>query len=149
MPVVNPHVHTEQEVLNSSFDETFGVLVTEPVRRNAGSTALEYFNPATEESVKGIAPLSGAGVNGTRALASANTWYSVPSTVPTSPYVLVVTIENALGDIRFGFDNTGTPSATNGNIAPSQLTLKLAASQVVYYASTVAGDDVNWSTKIL
>ncbi|MBP9717438.1 MAG: hypothetical protein KBD44_01850 [Candidatus Pacebacteria bacterium] len=91
--------------------------------------------------------LSGAGVNGTRALASANTWYSVPSTVPTSPYVLVITIENALGDIRFGFDNTGTPSATNGNIAPSQLTLKLAASQVVYYASTVSGDDVNYSTK--
>lgn len=111
----------------------------------AGAT----INPATEESVKGIAPLSGAGVNGTVALASADTWYSVPSTVPTSPYVLVVTIENALGDIRFGFDNTGTPSATNGNIAPSQLTLKLAASQVVYYASTVAGDDVNWSTKIL
>ena len=49
MAVINPHVHTEQEVLNSSFDETFGVLVTEPVRRNTGATALEYFNPATEE----------------------------------------------------------------------------------------------------
>lgn len=43
------HTRTEQEILNSSFDETFGVVVTEPVRRNAGSTALEYFNPATEE----------------------------------------------------------------------------------------------------
>lgn len=49
MPVVNPHVHSEQEILNSSFDETFGVVVTEPVRRNSGATALEYFNPATEE----------------------------------------------------------------------------------------------------
>ena len=28
MPVVNPHVHTEQEVLNSSFDETTGMLIT-------------------------------------------------------------------------------------------------------------------------
>lgn len=55
MPVVNPHAHTEQEILNSSFDETFGVLVTEPVRRNAGATALEYFNPATEEKQDTIA----------------------------------------------------------------------------------------------
>lgn len=28
MAVVNPHVHTEQEVLNSSFDETTGLLIT-------------------------------------------------------------------------------------------------------------------------
>lgn len=49
MPVVNPTVHTEQAILNSSFDEAFGVLVTEPVRRNSGGTAIEYFNPATEE----------------------------------------------------------------------------------------------------
>ena len=29
MAVVNPHVHTEQEVLNSSFDETTGLLIVE------------------------------------------------------------------------------------------------------------------------
>jgi len=28
MAVVNPHVHTEQEILNSSFDETTGLLIT-------------------------------------------------------------------------------------------------------------------------
>lgn len=93
--------------------------------------------------------LSGTGANGTRDLTSANTWYAVPSTVPSQPYTLVVTIENAVGTIRWGFDNTGTPSATNGNQAPSQLMLKLAANQVVYYASSSAGDDVNWTTKII
>jgi hypothetical protein len=31
MPVVNPHVHTEQEILNSSFDETTGVLGVLPL----------------------------------------------------------------------------------------------------------------------
>ena len=96
-----------------------------------------------------IAPLSGTTANGTRDLTSANTWYAVPSTVPASPYILVATIENSVGTVRFGFDNTGTPSATNGNQAPSQLTIRLAANQVIYYASSTAGDDVNWTTKII
>lgn len=96
-----------------------------------------------------VRPLSGVSVNGTRELTNANTWYAVPSIVPTSSYVLIVTIENQVGTVRFGFDNTGTPSATNGNIAPSQLEVKLEANQVVYFASSTAGDDVNWTTKII
>lgn len=136
--------YTSQHIDNQSFDESLQVRVTELI----GADGV-LKNPATEESVKGIAPLSGAGANGTRELTSANTWYSVPSTVPASPYVLVVTQEVASGTIRFGFDNTDTPSATNGNQAPAQLTLKLAASQVVYFASSTALDDVNWSTKVI
>lgn len=97
----------------------------------------------------GLSVLGGTSTNGTRDLTSANTWYAVPSTVPTQPYILVVTQENAVGTIRFGFDNTGTPSATNGNQAPSQLTVRLAANQVVYYASSTAGDDVNWTAKVI
>lgn len=103
---------------------------------------------ATEGSVKGVAPLSGASANGTRDLTSANTWYAVPSTVPTSPYVLFVSIETAVGTIRWGFDNTGTPSATNGLVDMPD-GLKLAANQVIYMASSTAGDDVNWTTKII
>lgn len=110
-------------------------------------------NPATEEKqdsiITAIRPLSGAGANGTVALTSANTWYAVPSTVPTSDYVLVATIENGLGTVRFGFSNSGTPSTTNGNPAPGELTVKLAANQSIYYASSTAGDDINWTTKIL
>ena len=102
-----------------------------------------------ESNTKGVAPLSGSSANGTRDLTSANTWYAVPSTVPSAPYTLVVTQENATGTIRWGFDNTGTPSATNGNQAPSQLTVRLSAGQVVYYASSTAGDDVCWTTKII
>lgn len=110
-------------------------------------------NAATEEKqdsiITAIRPLSGAGANGTVALTSANTWYAVPSTVPTSDYVLVATIENGLGTVRFGFSNSGTPSTTNGNPAPGELTVKLAANQSIYYASSTAGDDINWTTKIL
>lgn len=101
------------------------------------------------ENTLGDKPLSGTSANGTRDLTSANTWYAVPSTVPSQPYILVVTIENAVGTVRFGFSNSGTPSATNGNQAPSQLTVKLAANQVIYYASSTAGDACNWSTKLI
>jgi hypothetical protein len=40
--------HTEQHILNQSFDNEHQVIVTEAVRRNAGNTALEFYNPATE-----------------------------------------------------------------------------------------------------
>lgn len=93
--------------------------------------------------------LAGASANGTRDLTSANTWYSVPSTIPTGDYILVVTLETNVGTIRWGFDGTGTPSATNGNQAPNQLTVRLTAGQVIYYASSTAGDDVNWTTKVI
>ncbi len=106
-------------------------------------------NPATEESVIGVKPLSGASTNGTVALAVADTWYQVPSTVPTSDYLLVVTIENGVGDIRWSTENGGTPGVTNGNLAPGELNIKLAANEVLYYGSSTAGDDVNLLTKIL
>ena len=39
MAVINPHVHTEQEILNSSFDETTGVLAVLPLKYTpSGST---------------------------------------------------------------------------------------------------------------
>lgn len=45
MTLYNPHLHTEQEVLNSSFDETTGVL---------GSLGLEYDpSGSTKRSVTG------------------------------------------------------------------------------------------------
>ena len=111
-----------------------------------GGSALSNTDSA---KLDGIKPLSGDSNNGQVELTSANTWYAVPSTVPSASYVLVVTQENATGTIRWGFDNTGTPSATNGNQAPNELTVKLAAGQVVYYASSTAGDDVNFTTKII
>lgn len=40
---------TEQVVLNNSVDPDFNVIVVEPVRRNVGETAIEFFNPATED----------------------------------------------------------------------------------------------------
>lgn len=144
---------SSQAIDNFSFDEDFLVKVTELVRRNAGNTAIEFFNPATEEKqdtlIAAVRPLSGASANGTRELTAANTWYSVPSTVPTSPYVLVASLENAVGTVRFGFTNTSTPSVTNGTIADGTITLKLAANEVIYFGSSVAGDDINWTTKIL
>lgn len=101
------------------------------------------------ESAKGIKPLSGAGANGTVTMSSANTWYAVPSTVPSSSYVLIATIETGNGNVRFAFSNSGTPSSTNGNIAPAQYSVRLTSDQVVYYASDVANDVINWTTKII
>lgn len=114
-------------------------------------------NAATEEKqdtliaqTLGDKPLSGASANGTVALTSANTWYAVPSgTPPATPYVLVTSLENAAGTVRFGFANTSTPSVTNGNLADGTITLRLAGGQVVYFGSSTAGDDVNFSTKII
>ena len=41
---------SSQAIDNFSFDEDFLVKVTELVRRNSGGTALEFFNPATEDN---------------------------------------------------------------------------------------------------
>lgn len=111
-------------------------------------TEIEANQLADGHSVSVVVP-DGSGVNGTVALASANTWYAVPSTVPTADYVLLVSIENGLGTVRFGFSNSGTPSVTNGNAAPGVLEIRMAANQSLYYASTTAGDDVNWTTKVI
>lgn len=106
-------------------------------------------NPATDEGLRGTSIPQGASTNGTVDLTSANTWYQVPSTVPTSDYVLVVSIESAAGTIRWGYSNNSTPSSTNGCQAPSMLSIRLAANQSVYYGSSSAGDDINWTTKVI
>ena len=92
--------------------------------------------------------LNGASTNGTTQLTGANTWVQVPTTAPTSSYVLVVTKENEAGVIRWSFENGATPSATNGNkMWNDDIIISLGASEVVYFGSTDAGDDVNWTTK--
>lgn len=107
-------------------------------------------NPATEESVIGVKPLSGASTNGTVALALADTWYQVPSTIPTSDYLLVVTKENSSGTIRWSGNNTGTPSTTNGNkLLTGTLKGRLSANKPLYVSSSIAGDDVNWEVIII
>lgn len=105
-------------------------------------------NPATEESVIGVKPLSGASTNGTVPLTLANTWYPVPSTIPTSDYTLIISEESVIGTLRMAFSNSGAPSATNGTIAPGQLTVDLAGGNAVYYSSSNAGDVINWTAKI-
>lgn len=99
------------------------------------------------DTQSGDGVLSGSSSNGSVTLSSANTWYAVPGTVPTTAYILVATLETSIGTVRWGFSNSGTPSATNGNIAPSQLTVRLAANQSVYFASDTANDVVNWTIK--
>ena len=88
---------------------------------------------------------NGTAADGTVALASANTWYAVPATAPTKPYLLIVSLENADGTVRFSYSNGGTPSATNGNIAPNHLSIKMPANVSMYFGSSTAGDDVNYT----
>lgn len=52
--IVNPHRHTEQEILNSSFDETLGVSITEII----GADGV-LKNPATEETLQAVLAASG------------------------------------------------------------------------------------------
>lgn len=128
-----------------------GRIMVEVDRVGGGGAGGSGRSPEMIANTKGMAPLSGASANGTRDLTVANTWYSVPSTPPTDPYCLVVTVESATGTIRFGFDNTGTPGATNGQkmYQGEDIIVNLAASQVLYFASSTAGDDINWTTKII
>lgn len=110
------------------------------------ATMISHLSAIAED----VKPLSGAGTTGTRALAVADTWYSVPSTVPASDYVLVVSKENADGTMRWSFLDTSLPSTTFGNkFTSDDIVFELAANQVVYFSSTQAGDDVNWTTKII
>lgn len=45
---------SSQAIDNFSFDEEFLVKVVELVKRNQAGTAIEYFNPATEETLAGL-----------------------------------------------------------------------------------------------
>ena len=49
----NPHVHTEQEILNSSFDETLGVSMVEIIGQDG-----ILKNPATEETLQAVAGMN-------------------------------------------------------------------------------------------
>jgi len=112
----------------------------------------ESGNPINNSNPIDIAQvgLSGASTNGTSALTGANTWVQVPTSAPVSDYVLVVTKENEDGVIRWSFENGGTPSSTNGNrMWNDNIIFTLKGGEVVYFASSTDGDDVNWATKII
>lgn len=91
--------------------------------------------------------LGGSSANGSITLSSANTWYQVPTTVPTSPYQLIVTQEVAVGTIRIGYSNSGTPSSTNGIESRTHNPIDLDGGQVVYVASSASNDQVNFTLK--
>jgi len=115
-----------------------------------GQVKDEFNSADIDELVDAQNGLSGASTDGSVQLTGANTWVQVPDVVPTSDYVLVVSKENTAGTIRFSFDNGGIPSATNGNkFTTDNVIVELAASEVMYFGSTDAGDDVNYTTKIL
>lgn len=98
-------------------------------------------NPAKEEDSFPVGSTSDGAID----LTSANTWYAVPNSAPTVDYTLIVSLENAVGTVRFSFDNGGTPSTTNGNLAPSHLAVNLGANKKMYFGSSTAGDDVNYT----
>jgi hypothetical protein len=161
---------TEQNILNESKDADYDCLNVIPlVETTVGSVAQRQTGTvvgakiATDVNVAGVLPagtnnigkvqeeaLGGTGTDGTVALAVADTWYQVPAagSVPAASYVLIVTKENEAGVIRWSFSNGGTPSATNGNtLVGDSLIVSLKSGQVVYFGSSTAGDDVNWTAK--
>lgn len=121
-----------------------------PGEKLATESNQDEANASLAEIADDVQPLSGAGAAGTLALANADTWYSAPTSVPASPYDLVISKESVAGTLRWSFANGTAPSATFGNkFSGNDIILELAANQVVYIASTNAGDDVNWTTKII
>lgn len=110
-------------------------------------------NPATEDKqddqIAAVSPYDGATADGTVALAVADTWYAVPASPPAIAYLLCVSIENEAGIIRFSSDNGETPSATNGNKAPSHIAKLMPANRSLYFGSNVGGDDVNFWTEAI
>ncbi len=104
-------------------------------------------NPATEDSVIGVKPLSGASKNGTTVITVANTWYKIPATVPFVDYCTIIVKENTSGEIRWSGNNVDIPSSTNGTkLLTGTLTCRLAGNKYIYIASSVVGDIINWET---
>jgi len=60
--IVNPHVHTEQAILNSSFDEEFGVSSSEMLGYDSATQVLRRVSVDENGQVKtvGAAPVGGA-----------------------------------------------------------------------------------------
>lgn len=111
-------------------------------------------DPSTEAKqdtiISKLSGLSGASTAGTVALTLADTWYAIPGTIPASDYCLAISAENNSGVLRWSFSNTGTPSETNGNKMWNEtIILELGANQCIYIGSTVAGDDINWTVKLI
>lgn len=101
-------------------------------------------------ALEDLGGLGGGNTDGSVTLTNANTWYQVPQagSVPAVDYLLVVSKETSVGQIRFSFDNGGTPSTTNGNkFSNNDFVVQLAANEVVYFGSNSALDVVNWTAK--
>jgi len=138
----------ENAITRKEHNQSYGMKKVIPYGIDSNNNAVSISVNKNGDLKNGI--LSGASTNGTVALAVADTWYQVPTTAPTSDYVLVVSKENEAGTIRWSTTNSGTPSATNGNkFLTGSLKIKLAANEVIYFGSSTAGDDVNWITKII
>lgn len=62
MPLVNPYVHTEQQILNSSFDEEFGVSTSEMLGYDSATQVLRRvaLDPDGQVKTVGAAPVGGA-----------------------------------------------------------------------------------------
>jgi len=138
---------------NAGTDLNTSLLALESGGNLATLAAKDFATETTLQTVSAkLSQLAGTGACGTVALAATNTWYQVPAagSVPAQSYVLVVSKENADGTIRFGFGNSSIPSATYGNrFVSKDIVFELGGNTVVYFGSTNAGDDVNWTTKII
>lgn len=102
MAVINPHVHTEQEVLNSSFDETLGVLVAQGLEYDPSGTAKRKVtdNLATKVTISGSDIYIGEASTGTAE--SSASWRAQKITVSSGAAVIT------WADGNDSFDNIAT-----------------------------------------
>lgn len=91
--------------------------------------------------------LSGTGVDTTITLTTLNTQYTVPASVPTTDYVLVLSNQSDT-NILWGFQSSGTLG--NLLLATSGLaSMRLAGGQVIYVRCASSDKVLNYSTKIV
>lgn len=105
MPVVNPHVHTEQAVLNSSFDETLGVLAILPLEYDpSGATKRKVTGDLTSRIVSsgGVSYIGEATLG---SATSAAVWQVTKADTTTSPQTIKIAGTGAFDQI---FDDYAT-----------------------------------------
>ena len=107
MAVVNPHVHSEQEILNSSFDETTGVLVMLPLEYDPSGATVRKVSGAVATQIDDVST-TGVTYVGKAAIGtatSAASWQIQKIDETGTPITTVITWAD--GDASFNnvFDN--------------------------------------------
>lgn len=99
------------------------------------------------DQVNYIGYADGSNAKGSVSLNNASSWFAVPSSPPSVPYLLVVSKETENGTYRVSSDGSGTPGSANGNKWwGNELSIQVGAGKSIYLSSSSTSDVVNYFT---